>query len=477
MSDRRAAEKVEELRAPPSNLEAEQALLGALLINNEAIHLVATFLEPDHFFLPVHGRIYAAVLHYVGRREIANPVTLKPHFENDEGLTEAGGGQYLARLAGSAVTVINAGHYGRAIHDLHVRRSLIGLAEDVRDTAYDAPFDQPPMEQVESTESKLRELLEGAPGTRTERRTIATAAREATAGIERAYQANGALLGLPYGIESIENRLGGLQAPDMIVLGGRPGMGKTGLALGIGLAAAGAGHQVLYASLEMSAEQLGKRALSIFTGISHHLMQTGKVEQSDFNQISKASKRLDDMPLLIDDTGGQTPDYIERSARRLHRQGQLGLLIVDHLQLMRPPRETRSQGRVQQITEYTMRMKALAKELGIPVLLLSQLNRAGERSDNKIPQLSDLRDSGSIEQDADSILFLFREAYYLAKEEPSVTDAIAHEQWVTRLANVRDKGDVYVAKNRHGPTMKITLRWVGATMSYQDLSSDEGRSP
>ena len=194
----------------------------------------------------------------------------------------------------------------------------------------------------------------------------------------------------------------------MIVADGRPGMGKTGMALGIGLAAARAGHQVLYASLEMSAEQLGKRALSIFTGISHHLMQTGKIEQRDFDSIYSASKRFDDMPLYIDDTGGQTPDYIERNARRLHHQGRLGLLVVDHLQLMRPPRETRSQGRVQQITEFTMRMKALAKELGIPVLLLSQLNRAGERSDNKIPQLSDLRDSGSIEQDADSILFLFR---------------------------------------------------------------------
>ena len=187
------------------------------------------------------------------------------------------------------------------------------------------------------------------------------------------------------GITAVENRLGGLQAPDMIVVGGRPGMGKTGLALGVALAAAGAGHQVLFASLEMSAEQLGKRALSIFTGISHHLMQTGKIEQRDFQAVYKASQRLKDMPLLIDDAGGQTPDYIERSARRLHRQGRLELLIVDHLQLMRAPRETRPQGRVQQITDFTMRMKALAKELDIPVLLLSQLNRAGERTDNKVP--------------------------------------------------------------------------------------------
>ena len=476
MSTLRAVEKVAEPRPPPSNLEAEQALLGALLVNNEAIHVVATFLEPEHFFLPVHGRIYAAVLHMVGRREIANPVTLKPHFENDEGLNEAGGGEYLARLAGSAVTVINAGHYGRAIYDQHVLRALINLSEEIREDAYDAPFDQPPREQAESAEAKLHEIIEGAPGTRTERRTIGTAAREAATGIEKAYQAEGALLGLPYGIEAIENSVGGLQSPDMIVLGGRPGMGKTGMALGIGLAVAGAGHQVLYASLEMSAEQLGKRGLSILTGIPHYLMQTGRVEQSDFDQIFRASQRLDDLPLLIDDTGGQTPDYIERCARRLHRQGQLRLLIVDHLQLMRPPRETRAQSRVQQITEYTMRLKALAKDLGIPVLLLSQLNRAGERTDNKIPQLSDLRDSGSIEQDADSILFLFREAYYLAKDEPPVSDAIAHNKWVDRLESVRHIGEVYVSKNRHGPTMKVTLRWVGATMSYRDLTSDERRA-
>ena len=478
MSSRLADEKAPDYRTPPSNLEAEQALLGALLVNNEAIHLVATFLEPEHFFLPVHGRIYAAVLHMVGRREVATPVTLKTFFENDEALKEAGGGQYIARLAGSAVTVINAEHYGRTIHDLHVRRGLIGVAEDMlgqsptthRSTSRRA-------EQVESAEAKLHELLEGAPGTQSERCTIGDRRERGRCQHRgKAYKADGALLGLPLGITALENRLGGLQAPDMIVVGGRPGMGKTGMALGVALAVAGAGHQVLFASLEMSAEQLGKRALSILTGVSHYLMQRGQLAQHDFDTIYKASQRLEDMPLLIDDTGGQTPDYIERSARRLHRQGRLGLLIVDHLQLMRSPRETRVQGRVHQITDFTMRMKALAKDLNIPVLLLSQLNRAGERSDNKVPKLSDLRDSGSIEQDADTILFLFRESYCLAKEEPSLTNAVAHEQWQDMLALVRDKGDVYVAKNRHGPTMKITLRWSGATMSYQDLSSDQERT-
>ena len=274
------------------------------------------------------------------------------------------------------------------------------------------------------------------------------------------------------GITAVENRLGGLQAPDMIVVGGRPGMGKTGMALGVALAAAEAGHHILFASLEMSAEQLGKRALSIITGTSHYLLQQGQIEQHDFQAVYKASQRLKDMPLLIDDAGGQTPDYIERSARRLHRQGRLELLIVDHLQLMRSPRETRPQGRVQQITDFTMRMKALAKDLDIPVLLLSQLNRAGERTDNKVPQLADLRESGSIEQDADTILFLFREAYYLAKEEPAEDDVVKHEEWQEMMARARNKGDVFVAKNRRGPTMKITLRWVGETMRYRDLLSD-----
>ena len=263
----------------------------------------------------------------------------------------------------------------------------------------------------------------------------------------------------------------------MIVLGGRPGMGKTGMALGIALAVAQAGHAVLYASLEMSAGQLGKRALSILTGVSHHLMQMGQITQSDFDVVYRASQQFKELPLEIDDTGGQTPDYIERTARRLKRQGRLDLLIVDHLQLMRPPHEARTHNRVQQITEFTMRMKALAKELDIPVLLLSQLNRAGERADNKVPQLSDLRDSGSIEQDADSILFLYREAYYLANHEPSTSDEYTHAQWEERLKNVQDKGEVYVSKNRHGPTTKITLRWVGSTMSYQDPLSDERRGP
>lgn len=471
----RTVEKGGEYRSPPSNMEAEQALLGAILVNNEAIHLVASFLEPEHFFLPVHGRIYDAVGQMVERREEANPVTLKPYFENDEALKEAGGAQYLARLAGSAVTVINAGQYGRAVYEMYVRRQLIAVAEDMQDAAYDAPLDQPPAEQAERAVSRIHEILQGAPGTGSEGRSIDVAGDSAIAAVEKAYQADGALLGLPMGIATIEDRLGGLQAPDMIVLGGRPGMGKTGMALGIALAVAQAGHPVLYASLEMSAEQLCKRALSILTGLSHDLMQRGQIEHRDFEALYAANKRLKGLPLEIDDTGGQTPDYIEHTARRLRRQNRLDLLIVDHLQLMRPPQEARTQGRVQQITEFTMRMKALAKELDIPVLLLSQLNRAGERADSKVPQLSDLRDSGSIEQDADSILLLYREAYYLAREEPDLGDEATHAEWQQWMAEKQDKGDVYVAKNRHGPTMKIPLRWEGPTMSYQDLSNEDGR--
>ncbi len=371
--DPRTAEKGGEYRPPPSNMEAEQALLGAILVNNEAIHLVSSFLESEHFFLPVHGRVYDAVKQMNERRETANPVTLKPYFENDEVLKDAGGAQYLARLAGSAVTVINAGQYGRAVYEMYTRRQLIAVAEDMQDAAYDAPLDQPPAEQAEQAVSRIHEILQGAPGTGSEGRSIDVAADSAIAAIERAYQADGALLGLPVGIATIEDRLGGLQAPDMIVLGGRPGMGKTGMALGIALAVAQAGHPVLYASLEMSAEQLCKRALSILTGLSHDLMRRGQIEHADFEPLYAANKRLKSLPLEIDDTGGQTPDYIERRARRFKREGQLDLLVIDHLQLMRPPQEMRNQGRVQEITEFTMRMKALAKELDTPVLLLSQL--------------------------------------------------------------------------------------------------------
>ena len=272
----------------------------------------------------------------------------------------------------------------------------------------------------------------------------------------------------------MEESFGVLQAPDLIVLGGRPVMGKTGMALGIAFAVAKAGHAVFCASLEMSAEQLGKRALSIRIGIEHHLLQTGKVEQPAFDSLFKTARELEDIPLVLDDAGGQTPDYIERSARRLKRRNRLDLLIVDHLQLMRSPREVRPQNRVQQISDFTGRMKGLTnmkgltKELHIPVLLLSQLNRAGERSDNKVPQLPDLPDSGSIEQNADSILSLYREAYYLAREEPDESDQDAHDKWERKLTKVRDKGDVYAAKNRHGPTTKIELGWEGTTMSYRD---------
>ena len=372
MSDRRATEKAEELRSPPHNLEAEQALLGALLVNNDALHLVATFLEPDHFFLPVHGRIYAAVMHMVGRQETANPVTLKTYFADDEALKEAGGGQYLARLAGSAVTIINAGHYGRAVHDLYIRRQLIFYAEDVSDAAYDGPLDQPPREPVESAESKLHEIIESAQGSHSALEPIFDATSEATDQMERVYKADGKLLGVPLGIRTMEESVGGLQAPD----------------------------------------------------------------------------------------------YIEHSARRLKRRNRLDLLIVDHLQLMRSPRELRPQNRVQQISDFTSRIKALAKELKIPVLLLSQLNRAGERSDNKVSKLSDLRDSGSIKQDTDSILRLYREAHYLAKIEPDKDDGTEHEKWDVIMKTIRDKYAVCCGENRHGPTMNITCLWEAKTMSY-----------
>mgnify|MGYP001180381193 FL=1 len=457
-------------RTLPHNLEAEQALLGAILINNEAINNVAAFLEPVHFYLPVHGRIFEAVLKMIERGQIASPVTLKHYFDNDDSLSDVGGAQYLARLAGSAVTIINAEHYGRAIFDLALRRDLISIGEDMVNEAYDASLDEGATTQIENAEQKLFNLAEdgGADGGfQPFDAPLGTAIEMITQACKR----DGNLSGSSTGFADMDKLLGGLHQSDLIILAGRPGMGKTALATNIAFNAARVfrqekdeygnitvehGAQVGFFSLEMSAEQLATRILAERSEISSEKLRRGELSDADFSKVVRASQEIESMPLYIDDTPALTVAGLRARARRLKRQHGLSLIIVDYLQLMRPSSSARLNNRVQEVSEITQGLKALAKELNLPVIALSQLSRAVEQRDDKRPQLSDLRESGSIEQDSDVVMFVYREQYYLARKQPEDGTA-EHADWMEKMERVHNLAEIIVAKQRHGPIGKIEM--------------------
>ena len=457
-------------RTLPHNLEAEQALLGAILINNEALNQVATFLEPPHFYLPVHGRIFEAILKMIERGQIASPVTLKHYFDNDDSLSDVGGAQYLARLAGSAVTIINAEHYGRAIYDLAMRRELIGIGEEMVNEAYDASLDESATAQIENSEHKLFKLAEegGAEGGF---RSFDGPLRIALDMITQACKRDGNLSGTSTGFIDMDKLLGGLHTSDLIILAGRPGMGKTALATNIAFNAARAykqekddqgdivaehGAKVGFFSLEMSSEQLATRILAERSEISSEKLRRGELSDTEFSRVVRASQEIESLPLYIDDTPALTVAGLRARARRLKRQHGLSLVVIDYLQLMRPGSSMRLNNRVQEVSEITQGLKALAKELNVPVLALSQLSRAVEQRDDKRPQLSDLRESGSIEQDSDVVMFIYREQYYLARKQPEDGTA-EHAEWMERMERVHNLAEVIVAKQRHGPIGKVDM--------------------
>ena len=487
--------EIERLRMPPVNIEAEQALLGAILINNAAYARVSEFLLPENFGNAVHGRIYAALGKLIERGQIANPITLKSLFDQDNALAEIGGGQYLARLAAAAVTIINAEDYARAIHDLHLRRQLITLGEDVVNEAYAHDVDDPAREQIERAEKRLFDLatvgqIEGG------FRSFGVALTEAIDSAEAAFKKSGRIVGVATGFTDLDKKLGGLHPSDLIVLAGRPSMGKTALATNIAFTAAQNykegrtadgrrvaedGAVVGFFSLEMSAEQLATRILAEQARISSDRIRRGEIAREDFDRFVLASQRLARLPLYIDDTPALSVTALRTRARRLMRQQGLGLIVVDYLQLLRPSVQARAvENRVQEISDITRGLKALAKELNVPVLALSQLSRQVESREDKRPMLSDLRESGSIEQDADVVMFIFREAYYLERAEPVQRPDESddkfndrHARWKERAEMKHNLGEIIIAKQRHGPIGQITLYFDPETTKFDNYLGPE----
>ena len=469
-------------RTLPHNDEAEQALLGAMLVNNEVANRVSAFLRPEHFFQPVHGRIYESVLSLVERGQIATPVTLKTYFDDDEALAGIGGAQYLARLAGSAVTIISAEDYGRAVHDLYLRRELINLGEEVVNTAFDFHVDAPARNQIEEAEQHLFSLAEKGEyegGFAPLRDPLKGAVDTMTS----AYHRDSGMTGVATGLIELDELLGGLHPADLIILAGRPSMGKTALATNIayhaarnhrveadddGKARTVDGAVVGYFSLEMSAEQLAFRLLGEATGVSSSKLRRGRISDEEFDRVVGASQVLGRMPFFIDDTPALSVAALRTRARRLKRTHNLSLVMVDYLQLMRSSGRRNQDNRVLEIAEITQGLKALAKELDVPVLALSQLSRAVEQRDDKRPQLSDLRESGAIEQDADVVMFIYREEYYERRKEPKEgTDK--HLDWQDKMKEIFNLAEVIVAKQRSGPIGRVDLAFDAATTTFTTL--------
>ncbi|MCB8877233.1 replicative DNA helicase [Acidisoma silvae] len=478
------------VRLPPSNLQAEQALLGALLANNKAYERVSEFLAPEHFADPIHGRIFQAMSRRIESGQLADAVTLKAEFEHSGVLNEVGGTPYLAQLLTAMIGIINAGDYGKTVHDAWLRRQLIDVGETLVNRAFGSEAELDGRQQMEAAEQQLFDLATRG-GSEGGFITIEKALALSIETAERAFQRSGSVSGLSTGLRDLDAKTGGLHPSDLVILAGRPGMGKTALVTKVASGAAkaslaesrkeGGGDKALQGavavfSLEMSSEQLATRLLAEEARVSGDRIRRGDIGPKDFDRFVQVSREMAQMPLEIDDTPAITLSALRTRCRRLKRSKGLALVIVDYLQLMRPAAGTRPESRVLEISMITQGLKALAKELAVPVIALSQLSRAVESREDKRPQLSDLRESGSIEQDADMVMFIYRDEYYLAQRAPQQMGfdsedkfQTALEKWQQDMERVHNRAELYIAKQRHGPTGKVDLFFEGEFTRFGDL--------
>jgi len=482
-----------QLRSLPANIEAEAAFLGAVLIDNRILEELSKPLAPEHFFEPVHGRIYDRIRQLLDTKMIVTPVTLRPYFESDEALRALGGPAYLARLTADGQGLVAPRVLAEQIYDLALLRELVRVGRELVVSAMDTSEAVEPLKQIESAEAALYKVADGA-GHAQSAQSFGDATRVAIEAINKAFNSGGHVAGKTTGFDSVNQRIGGLHDSDLIILAGRPGMGKTSLVTNIAFNAANRlqadaelgldskksiGAAVAFFSLEMSADQLATRILAEQSGLSSSALRTGKISREDFQALSYASQRLAQLPLYIDDTPGLTIAALRARARRLKRRHDIGIVIVDYLQLLQGSGRA-SDNRVNEISEISRGLKTLAKELHVPVIALSQLSRAVEQREDKRPQLSDLRESGSIEQDADMVWFVFREDYYVKAREPkqpAPTDPQpvhdTHMQWAQEMERVDGLAELIIAKQRHGATGKVRLRFEAKVTRFSDLAPEE----
>jgi replicative DNA helicase len=470
-----------EVDTMPHSIEAEQQLLGAILTNNDVFDRVASIMGPQHFYDPVHARIFEVAANRIAKNALASPVTLKTFLEDDEGLKELGGPAYLARLAGAAISAFAARDYAQMIYDLSVRRELILVGQDIAAKAAKVDVSSEPREQIVEAEQELYRLAEqgtSESGFQSFLKAVTAAVNTANA----AYQRDGGLSGVSTGLIDMDKKLGGLPKSDLLILAGRPSMGKTSLATNIAYNVAKAyrkgklhdgtegavdGGVVGFYSLEMSADQLAARILSEASEVPSTQIRSGDMTEPEFRRFVEAAKKLEACPLFIDDTPALPISQLAARARRLKRTHGLDLLIVDYLQLVRGT--GKSENRVNEISEITMGLKAIAKELQIPVIALSQLSRQVENREDKRPQLSDLRESGSIEQDADVVMFVYREEYYVEREKPGDHEMEKMAAGQERLESLHAQAEVVICKQRHGPIGTVELSFEGRFTRFGNL--------
>lgn len=463
----------------PQNMEAEQALLGAILLNNRALESVSDFLRPEHFYYPAHSKIFQAVETLIERGYVADPITLRDFFNQEADLQSVGGAEYLVDLAESVVSVLNTADYGKLIYDLFLRRELMRVAQETTDSCRAVSVDQSAVEIVEDVEKKLYTLVttQNTGGVTTFQEALTQAITTA----ETAFKRDSHIVGVTSGLTDVDRWLGGLHPSDLLILAGRPSMGKTALATNIAFNAAQTyqrkpddGAKVAFFSLEMSAEQLAMRLLASESGISSDKIRRGSIRQEDFPKFVDVSRKINTVQLFIDDTPGLSISALRNRARRLKRQHDIGLIVIDYLQLIEASSRHSTDNRVQEVSTITRALKGIAKELNVPVLALSQLSRAVEQRDDKRPQLSDLRESGSIEQDADVVMFVYREEYYEARREPKEgTDE--HNAWRKKMNEIYNQAELIIAKQRHGPVGTIRLFFDGQLTKFDNAEWQQGQ--
>jgi replicative DNA helicase len=466
--------------ALPHNVEAEQQLLGAILTNNDVYDRITNLVKAEHFYDPVHQRIFEISAARIQKNALASPVTLKAFMEEDAGLQELGGPAYLARLAGAAISAFAARDYAQMIYDLAVRRELIALGRDISAKAAKVDIASEPKEQIIEAEQKLYKLGEQGVAERGFQ-SFLKAVTDAVNVANAAYQRDGGLAGISTGLADLDKKLGGLHPSDLLILAGRPSMGKTSLATNIAFNIAKAfkrgqlpdggegaveGGVVGFFSLEMSAEQLAARILSEASEVPSDQIRRGDMTEQEFRRFVEAAKSLEACPLYIDDTPALPISQVAARARRLKRTHGLDVLIIDYLQLLKG---SSKESRVQEVSEITQGLKAIAKELNIPVIALSQLSRQVESREDKRPQLSDLRESGSIEQDADVVMFVYRDEYYKEREKPGDHELEKMAQWQSVMEQVHGKAEVIIGKQRHGPIGSVELSFEGRFTRFGNL--------
>ena len=459
----------------PSNIEAEQAVIASILVSNDIYDEISPILNPQKFFDPIHVKLYETIEKLISKGLLANPITLKNHFENNEGLKELGGQEYLIKITKFSTSVKQAIDYANIVQEMHVRRELIKISQSVLDEAStNADVSTSGVEIIQNAEKSLFDLAERGHFNQSFIK-FESALKQTIEMAKSAYQNDEGIVGVPTGLTDLDARLGGMHKQDLIIIAGRPSMGKTALATNIAFHAAkniekkGTKSTVAFFSLEMSSEQLSTRILSEQSKIRSNDIRRGKVSEKEFEQFIETSKNIFELPLYIDETPAVTIATISNRSRRIKRLFGLELIVIDYIQLMKSSRKMEF-NRVQEISEITQGLKALAKELNVPVLALSQLSRQVEHRDDKKPQLADLRESGSIEQDADVVMFIFREAYYLENKEPTL-GSIEHAEWQQKMDEISRLADIMIGKQRHGPTGNIKVEFEAMYTKFKDLET------